>query len=744
MPSKSGTGTETGAVNSPPASVSSGVFHLSLLGPFTLTGPDGQAIEIASRKNRLLLAMLASAPGRSLSRDALAGMLWADHGEEQARNSLRQALAVLRKDLKGRDTAFFAALDSSVTLSPDLITLDTESFQNDVRRGTRESLQRAIGLWRGAFLADVSVSEAELEQWLTERREHYSNRYIAAMDWLVPLLDNHARIDMARRLVQADNLREASHRHLMAAYLAAGERAQALRHYESVRKLLKEELGVEPSTETQELRNRIAATGNGTAAMPAMPPPVAGQTQPPSATQPVMAAPPVASAPVRLYQAIAVAIALLGVSLGVWIFTRPAPEPVTKPSVAILPFESLSGGAEDARIAEALTVDTITDLSRFWDFRVMAKDTTDAYKGGPADIRKLGEELKVGYALKGTFQRESGHVRVTAQLVDTANSAVLWSDRYDRPAGEIFAIQSDVADHIANSVGSREGTLHENMVASARRKRPSDLGAFEIYLLAQATMHSDLSPEHMREGQKLLLQAIEMDPTFARAYVKYAHGNSWRITYESDVPALIQEAIKYARKGVELDPMDADAHSSLGYTLTLSGDLAQGEAQFNEALRINPNAFDLLAAYSCMAHNYGKPERGAESTDRAIALNPNYPNWSIPCLRLAVFMVGRYVDALRIQSRQPENEMNTDGFVVMAGSLAALGRMEEAKGVVQRGLAKYPGLLSIERFAFNRGWSPSSAKILADHMSKAGFPVCATSEELADTLNPVRLPECAG
>ena len=86
--------------------------------------------------------------------------------------------------------------------------------------------------------------------------------------------------------------------------------------------------------------------------------------------------------------------------------------------------------------------------------------------------------------------------------------------------------------------------------------------------------------------------------------------------------------------------------------------------------------------------------------------------------------------------------MNTDGFVVMAGSLAELGKVD-AKAVAQRGVAKYPGLLSIERFAFNRGWPPSTAKIIADHMRKVGFPVCAAEKNLADKQNPVRLPECA-
>ena len=739
-----------------------GHFQLSLLGPFSLTGPGGEVIDIGSKKNRLLLAMLASVPSRSMGRDALAGVLWAERGEEQARNSLRQALAVLRKELNGHGPEFFAALGSTVALRPDHIDLDVEGFANDIRLGTAESLQRAIGLWRGPFLADVAAPETGLEQWLSEQREHYSEKYISAMDRLVPLLEGPARIDMARRLVQADNLREASHRHLMEAYVAAGERSQALRHYEKLRKLLHEELGVAPSPEIEELRKKIAANGRtghnghnqdgqGAAAAPASVPPAPvppapAARRPPSPPDVAIAEPaaPPRNPYVRLAYAAAALVALIAVAAAGWFFTRATPGPVTIPSVAILSFESLSGDAEDARFADGLTIDTITDLSRYSDFRVMAKDTTDVYKGKPVDIRALGKDLKVSHVLKGTFRRDKDSIRVTAQLIDASTGEAVWSDRYDRLIGEIFAVQSDVADHIANSLAGREGQVVGSMAAGARNKPPADLGAYELYLLAQETMFSDLSDAHMREAQAILEQVIARDPTFARAYVRYANAYAWRATYESGGVELLQQMMVYARKAVELDPEDADAHAALGYSLTLTGDPKQGEAHLDEALRLTPNAFDILIFHACMNHAFGKPGKGAEAADRALAINPAYPNYAVPCMRLAFVLVGRYEDAIHIQSRQPEDEMNTDGFAILAGSLAALGRLEEARGVVARGLAKYPGLLSIERFALNRYWPPDASKVMVELMRKAGFPACATAEELADTSDPVRLPECVG
>jgi TolB-like protein/DNA-binding SARP family transcriptional activator/Tfp pilus assembly protein PilF len=723
----------------PPDEPASGAFRLCLLGPFSLTGPGGETIEIGSKKNRLLLAMLASGPDRSMSRDALAGMLWAGRGDEQAKNSLRQALAVLRKELKGQDGAFFAGLDGAVALDPDRIAIDADLFLKDAELGTRASLERAVPLWRGPFLADASAPEPEIEEWLSERREYFNTRYIAAMDRLAPLLDGAARINMARRLVQADTLREGSHRQLMEAYLAAGEKAQALRHYDQLRKLLREELGVEPSPETQMLRDRIAATGNGVS--PPAPPQPTVSTPEPIHAAPATAVEPIVKARRSTFAPLAAAIVFVAVALGAWFYMRPAPEPPTIPSVAILPFESLSGSVEDERIATGLTIDTISDLSRYADFRVMAKDTTDAYKGKAVDIRALGNDLRVSRVVKGTFQRDNDHIRITAQLIDAATGETLWSDRYDRLIGEIFVVQSDVANHIANSLGGREGKVGESMLAWARRKPPADLGAYELYLLAQETMYSDLSDEHMKEAAKILEQAIAKDPTFARAYVRFANTFAWRATYEDRAGELFQQMVLYARKAVSLDPNDADAHAALGYALTLTGDLKQGQAELAEALRFSPNAFDNLIFYACLADDV---QKAAEAADRAIAINPAYPKWAIPCMRLGLVMAGRYADVIRVQSRQPEDEWNSDGFVIVAGSLASLGKEDEAAALVKRGIARFPGLLSIERFALNRYWTPDAVKVMTELMRKAGFPPCATAQELADTPDPVRLPECAG
>jgi TolB-like protein/class 3 adenylate cyclase/Tfp pilus assembly protein PilF len=442
---------------------------------------------------------------------------------------------------------------------------------------------------------------------------------------------------------------------------------------------------------------------------------------------------------------IAIAVALIAAGSVWWFRTGGVQPALAAPAVAVLPFDKLSGDPASGRMADGITEDIITDLSRYRDFAVIARDSTAVYKGKPVDVRQIGKDLNVSHILEGSFQHEGNQVRISAQLIDAATGVHVWSERYDRPAGEVFAIQSEVADRIANSLGGHEGHVGASMLTAAKRKLPSDLSAYELYLLGQEKMHTGMNDESQLEAESLFEQAIKIDPTFARAHVQLAWSYSWRATYEADRVTLNEKMIEEARRAVELDPMDADAHQALGYALSLSGDLEEAEIQMDEALRLNPNAFDILVVYACMAHNFGKAKAGAEGVDRAMRLNPNYPAWAIPCFRLGLVMVGRYEDAVKVQARQPEDQWNTDGFVITAGSLAKLGRLDEAKTLVAHGIAKYPGQLNIEKFALNGGWPASASAVILDLMRKAGFPACASDKDLAGIAKPVRLPRmCEG
>ncbi|TMJ42199.1 MAG: tetratricopeptide repeat protein [Alphaproteobacteria bacterium] len=176
--------------------------------------------------------------------------------------------------------------------------------------------------------------------------------------------------------------------------------------------------------------------------------------------------------------------------------------------------------------------------------------------------------------------------------------------------------------------------------------------------------------------------------------------------FQTDMGPSTKLMLEESRRAVELDPLDARAHAALAYATGMTGDLKQAEVEYDKALGLSPNAFDVLKSYSCWAFAFGKGEAGAQAVDRAIRLNPRYPDHGVDCFRYALFMVGRYEDAIRMQRRLPEQKWNPDGFAMTAGSLAALGQVDEAKALAARGFAKFPSVLSVEKFALDRGWSP--------------------------------------
>jgi tetratricopeptide (TPR) repeat protein len=279
--------------------------------------------------------------------------------------------------------------------------------------------------------------------------------------------------------------------------------------------------------------------------------------------------------------------------------------------------------------------------------------------------------------------------------------------------------------------GGAGGRISEHEVVAAKRKRPADLSAYELYLLGGETMKTGLTDESHRDRSHAR----------PRPHTILAWTYGWRANLEADESSVIKKMVEEARRAIDLDPMDADAHETLGYAVGMQGDLNRAEIEFEDA---GPQSKRLRHSdrLLVLGRRVRQGRGGATAVDWAMRLNPNYPAWAVDCYRYGLVMVRRYEDVVRNQARQPEEKWNSDGYVVTAGSLAMLGRLDEAKALVARGIAKYPALLSIEKFALNQGWAAPSSAPMADLMRKAGLPACASDKDLADTSKPVRLPEC--
>ncbi len=186
-----------------------------------------------------------------------------------------------------------------------------------------------------------------------------------------------------------------------------------------------------------------------------------------------------------------------------------------------MPFVNIGDDPQGARFADGITEDIITDLSHSKDLLVIAGNSTAVYKGKPIDIRQIGRDLNVKYVLEGSIQSLGERIRVTAQLIEAASGSHVWSERYDRPADDLFAVQNDVTQKIAATLGGWQGAVAEAERTLLRRKPPANLSAFDTYLLAggSAWAHNKVTKESLIEAEVLLRKALQLDPQLARAYV---------------------------------------------------------------------------------------------------------------------------------------------------------------------------------------------------------------------------------
>ena len=442
----------------------------------------------------------------------------------------------------------------------------------------------------------------------------------------------------------------------------------------------------------------------------------------------------------RILWAATVALVLAS-ALGAWHFwpRHPAPGLVGRASLAVLPFANIAGDEATGRLADGLTEDVITDLSRYRNMDVIARNSAGAYKGKPVDVRQVGKDLNVRYVLEGSVQREGDQIRVTAQLIDATTDAHLWSERWDKPLKEFFAVQSEIADQLGNRLGGA-GVIDKAEQEAARRSRPENLTAYELYLAGHGE-NLRMTAEGFKNAVELLERAVAADPRLARAWAELSYAREASAAFGADPAVVGPQALAAARRAVEIDPGDALAHARLAWAQGSLGDFAPSEAEFDTALRLNPGDAEILAGYSTWAPTFGHPERGAEAADHAIRLNPNYQVFEAVSFSYAYFAAGRYEDTLRVLERLPKDNYLFYSWVLRAASYAALGRAAEAKAALSDALAHHPDL-TIEGFTGTEGWSDAERKRLNETMRAAGFPACAKPDTLAKNPQLVRLPEC--
>jgi adenylate cyclase len=399
----------------------------------------------------------------------------------------------------------------------------------------------------------------------------------------------------------------------------------------------------------------------------------------------------------------------------------PLPE---RPSIAVLPFENMSGDPKQEYFSDALTDQIITTLSKFQHLFVIARQSTLVYKGKPVKIQKVAEELGVRYVLEGSVQKSGDKVRITAQLIDAITGRHIWSERYDREDKDIFALQDEITIKIMNglSIELTEGEQARRWTKVGTK----NLEALEKHYQGIAFMESRATKENIDKAIQLFEEAIALDPEYVWpvVFLGYSHFIAARNQGWSESPARsIQIAWELAKKALAIDDSDDRTHSLMGdlYLQKRQYDKALSEAE--RAVTLNPNG---ALAYFRLAGILGWLGRWEESVlyaKKAIRLNPIPGIWYYFPLGHAYFMLGQYEESIvaykKMQNRSPDS-IAAHSF--LAACYSSLGRDAEAAAevkevrrinpkysvVAQSKLLRYKNKADLERYvtAFRKAGLP--------------------------------------
>jgi adenylate cyclase len=360
---------------------------------------------------------------------------------------------------------------------------------------------------------------------------------------------------------------------------------------------------------------------------------------------------------------------------------KPEPNSATA-SIAILPFANMSGDPEQEYFSDGITEDIITDLSKIAGLTVIARNSSFTYKGRSVDVRTIGRELGVRSVLEGSIRRAGQRVRITAQLVDAATGGHLWAERYDRDLTDIFEVQDDVTHRIVDAL---KITLSPAEKARLADVKASDVAAYDCVLRGREFMlGKDKTRETFEQAIKFFKKAVELDPNYSQAYACLGFGymfdyqNRWSDDPDSSLPI----AKQYARQAIEKDPNEPLARCVSALAASYERDLDLAKSEIDIAISLNPNL--------ALAHNLrgtirsfsGQPLEAIPEIELAMRLDPALSPQSLHFLGLANLLAGKYETAAALLRQRIILVPGTDFTrAVLASALGHLGDVDEARRV---------------------------------------------------------------
>jgi TolB-like protein len=352
-----------------------------------------------------------------------------------------------------------------------------------------------------------------------------------------------------------------------------------------------------------------------------------------------------------------------------------------KASIAILPFNNMSGDPDQDHLVDGISEDIISELSRFRDILVIARNSSFQFRGKANDIAEVVKKLGVQYVVEGSVRKSGNRIRVSAQLIDASSTAHVWAEHYDRELDDIFAIQ----DEITQMISARLARQARTAIASRTRSRPT-ASAYENYVQA---LHLASDHNTVTLAEPYLQRAVELDPRFTSAHALLSFVTSAKYNWSND-PRHLESALRIAQVALQLDAEEAYAHLASGYALICMRRLREAEPILERAVALNPNDPFILSIRALLLNYLGRSDEAIAELAQAQRRDPFAVGWFEDFLGIILTGAGRYREALASYARMAT--IQSWSLVCVAVCHAALGEMKQAKLAIAKLGASYPQL----------------------------------------------------
>ena len=415
---------------------------------------------------------------------------------------------------------------------------------------------------------------------------------------------------------------------------------------------------------------------------------------------------------------------IISIAAGLFILPRASARRVDK-SIAVLPFENLSTDPGNAFFADGLQDDILTNLAKIGDLKVISRTSVMPYRGKPSSVRSIGRELGVGAVLEGSVRKEGNRIRLNVQLIDTRTDEHIWAEDYDRDLTDVFAIQTDLAEKVAEELKAK---LSASEMAQIARKPTENGEAYLAYVQARELIDPN-NLEKLRQAEQLFERAVQLDPNFAHAYAYYSKLESWIYRSHDRTQPRRDRAKTLADRALQLQPDLPEGHLALGF-IYYYGDSNYDAAlrEFQIAQRGLPNESEVYLALGAIQRRQGKWAESTANLEKAAKLNPR-SLWALQNLFFNYAMTRDYATAERTLDRAAA--LDPDSFVVweLRSKLAAGAR----------------GDISVARSSLERMQQKGTDPAVASKIGDARVQILSADRKFAEALAAAeQLPDDAG